>query len=98
MLRPLVTLLLALAAVPLAACGDTEPLVVVQETNMPDSPAACDRAFVHRASITRTCSGMQATVMVCADEEVCDAALETLQGQVATCAPAPYQVDLSICP
>ena len=96
-----VPIVLALA---LAGCEEPTPQTtgVVQETNVPctSDECRCDLEHAYTREVTRGCSGFLARVSVCSTDPVCDAVIDGIVAQVASCTePAsPFDVDLSACP
>jgi hypothetical protein len=96
-------MVLALAAVA-GACSDPgDAWVVVQETNMPCSEELCppcELAHDYSREVLRECSSMAATISVCSERAVCDAALDALVDTVIACEDGSgeeLELDLSLC-
>lgn len=74
---------------------------VVQETNLPCTPAtcACDLPFFYTETVVRTCNGLAAQLSICSDVAVCDAARGKVASEVAACAEpdSPFSIDTSVC-
>jgi hypothetical protein len=93
----------SLLLIAFAACGDggIDPVVVVQETNRPctTEECVCERAHRVERAVTRSCDGVTATIVVCADHVVCEQAIDAVADRVIACdEPAsPFDLDLSPC-
>lgn len=72
-----------------AACGSPDlgdALVVVQETNLPDPPPACeDFRYHYTVDVVTACDAGEREVDVCSDRELCDAQLEEIVEPLSSC-------------
>jgi hypothetical protein len=85
---------LLLAALGFAGFGCTDPddgpvidvLVVVQETNQPDSPPPCGGfEFGYDVMGARSCDGSEYRVNVCSDVELCEPQLDEAVRALTDC-------------